>query len=354
MNGSKFHWKELERVVADVFCGAGVPLTYARVAAESLVHADLRGIESHGVSRLPIYVKRIESGLLDTRNEPRIMMQDGATALVDGGNQLGAIVGMRALEQAAVLSRQYGIGLVGVRHSNHFGSCSFYADRAIKEGLILLVLSNAPQAMAPTGGRKPFFGTNPLAIGIPTKQEPPFLLDMATSVVARGKIALAAKGGKSIPAHWAIDQAGAPTTDPKQALLGSVLPIGGPKGYGMAMFIDILCGVLTGAAYGPGVCSLYENETDPQNVGHFFLAIDINRFMPRDEFCAGMDAYIREIKAIPRAEGVEEIFIPGEMERRNMHERTENGIPLNPEILEELAQVCHRYGVDLDSARVCC
>lgn len=350
MNPTLFHWKRLEQVVAEVLVQAGVRGEHARIVAESLVHADLRGIESHGLSRLPIYVQRIEAGLIELNEEPVVFKQEGATALVDGKNQLGAVVGIAALEEAIRLSRQMGIGVVGVRHSNHFGSCSYYAERAMAEGFILLVLSNAPEAMAPTGGIRPFFGTNPIAVGIPAGEESPFLLDMATSVAARGKIALAAKKGESIPSDWAIDQHGKETTDPKQALLGSLLPIGGAKGYGLAMFIDILCGLLTGAAAGPHVKSLYENWHDPQNVGHLFLTIDIQRFMPTPAFYANMDAYIREVKSVPTREGVSEILIPGEIESRIKHERMKNGIPFDLPLAEELNQLCRSYGVELAAA----
>ncbi|UIO40104.1 Ldh family oxidoreductase [Brevibacillus brevis] len=350
MHPALFHWKRLEQVVTEVLVQAGARHEHARLVAESLIHADLRGIESHGLARLPIYIQRIEAGLIELNDEPVVWKQDGATALVDGKNHLGAVVGVAALEEAIKLSRQMGIGLVGVRHSNHFGSCSYYAERAITEGKILIVLSNAPEAMAPTGGIRPFFGTNPIAAGIPAGEEPSFLLDMATSVAARGKIALAVKKGESIPADWAIDANGKETTDPTKALLGSLLPIGGAKGYGLAMFIDILCGLLTGAATGPHVKSLYDNWHDPQNVGHLFLTVDIERFMPLPDFCANMDAYIREVKSVPRKEGVSDIFIPGEIESRKKQERMENGIPFDPNLTKELSQLCRTYGVDLQAA----
>jgi LDH2 family malate/lactate/ureidoglycolate dehydrogenase len=220
----------------------------------------------------------------------------------------------------------------------------------IEHGLILLVLSNTPEAMAPTGGIRPFFGTNPIAIGIPAGQEPPFMLDMATSVAARGKIALAAKKGEAIPADWAIDPHGVPTTDPEQALLGSLLPIGGAKGYGLAMFIDIMCGLLTGAASGPGVRSLYDNWEHPQNVGHLFLTIDIERFLPLPLFRKHMDAYIRQIKAVPKKAGTAEILVPGEIEGRKVQDRLTNGIPIPLNIQRELTALCDAYGVDLNDA----
>ncbi|MFD2371544.1 Ldh family oxidoreductase [Brevibacillus sp. GCM10020057] len=352
MNRIRYDWKRLEEAAAELFMRARVPHNHAQTVAQSLVHADLRGVESHGLSRLPIYLRRIEAGVICLDKEPEVVKQEGAMALIDGSNHLGAVVGVAAMDLAMSLARQAGISFVGVRHSNHFGSCSYYAERAIEQGLILLVLSNAPEAMAPTGGIRPFFGTNPIAIGIPAGSEPPFLLDMATSVVARGKIALAAKKGEPIPEGWAIDQEGLATTDPQRALLGSLLPIGGAKGYGLAMFIDILCGLLTGAASGPDVKSLYDNWTQPQNIGHVFLAVDVRRFWPLAVFQDRMDAYIREIKSVPRQAGVAEILIPGEIEGRKMREQKANGVSLSPAIAQELEQLCAAYGVDWGRTRI--
>lgn len=349
---TRFCWTKLETLATEVFKQTGVSAAKAKVVAESLVHADLRGIESHGLSRMPIYVKRIEAGLIERVEEPQLVIQEGATALVDGKNQLGAVVGLMALEQAIKLARQTGIGFVGVRHSNHFGTCSYYAERAIAEGLILLALTNAPESMAPSGGIRPFLGTNPIAVGIPAGQEPSFLLDMATSVTARGKIVMAAKKGEAIPADWAIDKDGMPTTKPEQALLGSLLPIGGAKGYGLAMFIDLLCGLLTGAAFGPGVKSLYDNWEHPQNVGHIFFVIDIQRFMPLPVFQQNMDEYIRQVKSGPKKEGTSEILIPGEIESRKRQERLKNGIPYSANVVEELTQLCATYGINFGDAQL--
>ena len=216
--------------------------------------------------------------------------------------------------------------------------------------MILLVLSNASQTMPPTGGIRPFLGTNPLAVGVPAGEKSPFILDMATSVVARGKIIVEAQKGNSIPLGWAVDKEGNPTTDAHAALEGSVLPLGGPKGYGISMFIDILAGVLTGAGFGKYVNNMYENWQEPQNVGHIFLAIDINRFMPIEFFKARMDQYITEIKAEPKAPGVEEIFIPGEIESIKAKERMENGIVLPLKVAQELEEIGARYGVNLAEA----
>lgn len=349
---TRFHWKKLEEFTADVFKRAGVRKEHAVTVAESLVHADLRGIESHGVARMPIYVQRIQKGMLETNKEVHVVSQHQSSILVDGENMLGAVVGEKVLDLAVNHAKDSGIAAVGVRNSNHFGACSYYAQKAIQEGIILLVLSNAPQTMAPTGGIRSFFGSNPIAIGIPAGEETPFLLDMASSVVARGKIAIASKKGEAIPLGWALDQYGQPTTDAQAALEGSILPIGGPKGYGIAMFIDIICGVLTGAGYGESVYSLYDNWEKPQNVGHFFIAIHIDRFIPMKLFQALIDQYIRQIKAVPLASGVEQIFIPGELEHRTMLERRVAGIPLPPHITKELDDIGRQYQLDVYKAKI--
>jgi LDH2 family malate/lactate/ureidoglycolate dehydrogenase len=352
LGATLFQWKKLQEFSEEVFFRAGVPRQHAETVAHSLVHADLRGIESHGLARMPIYVERIERGLVEPQNDVAVISSLDSAILVDARNQLGAVAGMKALSLALEGARENGTAFVGVRSSNHFGACSYYVEKALAEGMILLVLSNAPQTMAPTGGIRPFFGSNPLAIGIPAGEEPSFLLDMATSVAARGKIVLAAKKGESIPEGWALDAAGRPTTDPHEALEGSILPIGGAKGYGIAMFIDILCGVLTGAGYGEKVYSLYDNGEHPQNVGHVFFAIDINRYMPLPLFRQQMDLYIRQVKAVPKAEGVAEILIPGEFEARLKQERERTGIPLATPIVRELTALGNAYGVDLNDARL--
>lgn len=327
-----------------------MPEAHASIVAESLVHADLRGIESHGVSRLPIYVERIQKKLIQPDQEVRVVQDNGSTILIDGQNQLGAVVGNIALGEVLKRAEQTGIAMVGARHSNHFGACSFYAQKAIQAGQILIVLSNAPQTMAPIGGVRPFLGTNPLAIGIPSKEEVPFLLDMATSIVARGKIVQAEKEGKTIPLGWAIRSDGQPTTNPTEALAGSILPLGGAKGYGLALFVDILCGLLTGAGFANQVYSLYENWDHPQNIGHIFIAIHVDHFVSYERFVQSMDHYIRQLKSEPTAVGVTEILIPGEREHRCEIERKKSGILLGQATVSELQRIAKANQVDLEDA----
>ncbi|OLO28649.1 malate dehydrogenase [Alkalihalophilus pseudofirmus] len=347
---TKFDWKKLQSFCTDVFKAAGVPVKSAEIVAESLVEADLRGVDSHGVVRTSIYLKRMEEGMIQPDSNFFTHSETDTMALLDGNNNFGSVVGMEALNKALDKAEKSGIGVVGVKNSNHFGTGAYYAKKAIDQGFILLVLSNASQTMPPTGGVRPFLGTNPLAIGVPTGTDVPFILDMATSVVARGKIIVASQKGESIPEGWAIDKEGNPTTDANAALEGSVLPLGGPKGYGISMFIDILAGVLTGAGFGKYVNNMYENWEDPQNVGHFFLAININNFMPIDYFKERMDLYIADLKNEPKALGVEEIYIPGELELRRTIERKENGIELPEKVVQELSEIGQKYGIDFTKA----
>jgi len=345
-----FDWLKLQSFCRDVFIRAGVPEAYAATVAESLVQADLRGVESHGVVRTGIYLKRVEQGMMEPHAKPAVAAEHGSVLLLDGNNQFGSVVGSEALELAMERAELNGAAVVGVKGSNHFGTGAYYALKAIERNLILLVMSNASQTMPPTGGVRPFIGTNPLCIGVPAGEENPFILDMATSVVARGKIIVAAQKGEPIPLGWAIDKEGNPTTDAEAALEGSVLPVGGAKGYAISMFIDILSGVLTGAGYGQYVNNMYENWEEPQNVGHFFIAIDISRFMPIEQFKRRVDQYIRQIKSEPRAPGVNEILVPGEIERRQTEYRKRHGIELPPKVAEELRGIGRKYGLELDEA----
>lgn len=345
-----FDWKKLQHYCSTLFVKAGVSQEQADIVAESLIQADLRGVDSHGVVRTSIYLKRIEQNMINPNASVDIESEDEATVLVNGNNNFGAVVGTKALAIAIDKAKKKGAAIVGVKGSNHFGTGAYYALQAVKEDMILLVVSNASQTMPPTGGVRPFIGTNPLAIGVPSGEELPFILDMATSVVARGKVIVAAQKGEEIPLGWAIDKDGNPTTDAEAALEGSVLPVGGPKGYGISMFIDILAGVLTGAGFGRYVNNMYENWEEPQNVGHFYLAIDINRFIPIETFKDRMDLYIREIKSEPKAHGVEEILIPGEIEHRLVLKRKSEGINLPIKVVEELAEIGRRYGLDMTQA----
>ncbi|NYZ15105.1 Ldh family oxidoreductase [Azospirillum sp. RWY-5-1] len=337
--------QDLTAFCADIFRGAGVPAEVAGVVADSLVYADLRGVGSHGVLRTEIYLRRAAEGMVDPHAEVRIERDGGSTLLVDGSNNFGAWVGVVAVDHAIARAKQTGACVVGVRRSNHFGTAAYFVERAIRQGCAAMVMSNASQTMAVTGGMTPFVGTNPVAFGFPTGREAPFILDMATSVVAKGKILAKAKLGGSIPEGWAIDVDGNPTTDAQAAVAGTVLPLGGAKGSGLSMVIDILSGVLTGAGYGPSIKSMYDNWEEPQDVGHFMLVVDIDRFLPLSAFTDRLADYIDTLKRQPRAPGVDEILHAGEPEFRLQSAASASGLDLPDPLVADLKSMGARYGL---------
>ena len=324
---------------------ADIPARDADLIAEALMRANLRGVDSHGVIRVPIYIKRLKKGLVNPKPNITILRETPATAVMDGNNGFGQVVATRAMELAITKAREVGVGLVGIRNSTHFGAAAFFSMMALKHEMIGVVLANSYPTVAPWGGRAPYFGTNPMSIAVPTGQELPVVLDMATSVAALGKILLAAQKGDPIPAGWAVSPDGEVTTDAAKALNGALLPFGGPKGSAISLLIDVVAGVLTGAAFGPSVGDLYKNMERPQNVGQMMGAINISCFSDGNEFKNRMGKMIRELKSVPPAKGVSEVLLPGEIETRTQQRRETEGIPLNPTMIAELYQLGEEYGV---------
>lgn len=326
---------------------AEIPPAEADLIAESLVRANLRGVDSHGVARMAIYVKRLRKKLVNPNPMINILRETPAMAVMDGDNGPGQVVAARAMELAMAKARESGIGLVGVCNSNHFGAAAFFTMMALREEMIGMALSNAPATMAPWGGRSPYLGTNPISVAVPAGEELPIVLDMATSVIARGKIILAAQKGECIPSGCAIDTDGEATTDAARALDGCVLPFGGPKGSAISLLIDVLAGVLTGAAFGPHIGDLYRNVECPQCVGHMMGAIDISWFSDIHTFKKRIDQMIRELKSVPPAKGVSEVLLPGEIEMCIERQREAEGIPLTSEVIDDLRNLALDYGVHL-------
>lgn len=326
---------------------AGLVPADAAIVAGNLVGANVRGVDSHGVGRLAsVYVKRIESGLVARETKLTVLREGPAYAVVDGGNGPGAVVCTKAMHIAMDKAREYGIAAVGVCGSNHNGYLAHYLNMAIEQGFISMAFTSAPSNMAPWGGKKPYFGANPLAVGVPAGKERPIVVDMATSVVAKGKIIMAAKTGKpSIPLGWALDAEGHPTTDPEAAIKGTLLPVGGPKGYGLAMLVDVFSGILTGALFGPHIGDMYKEPGRPQDLGHFFIVIRPDMFVPAEEFRQRMDQMIQEVRSQPRAEGVDRIYMPGEIEAEVAEKRLKEGIPFDPKVVAELTELGERLGV---------
>lgn len=338
-----FKKEQLTNYCSLVYQAAGVLKERAEILAASMVHASLRGVESHGVSRTGIYLKRITSGLVQPNAELSIEQNGRSGAILDAKNTIGQYASSEASKLAAELAEKNGIGCVGVRRSNHFGAASFYTLPLARQGYIVIAMSNAPTTMALWGAGKPYTGTNPFSYAVPAGKFEPVVLDMATSIVARGKIRRAWKKGEKIPSGWAIDKNGNPTEDPQEALEGYVLPFGGPKGSAIALFIETMAGVLTGAAFGPELGSMYNDFNKEQNLGHFFIAIAPSILAPGLDFEKRMETMIEQIKALPPSTGNEEVILPGEIESRIEKERAENGIPLEDDVVQELRDIGAQY-----------
>ena len=336
---------ELKRLCSALLQKVKIPPKDADLIAESLVQANLRGVDSHGVARMAIYIERLNKKLVNPRPRIAILQETPAMALVDGDNGSGQVVAKMAMELAVGKAKESGVSLVGIRNSTHFGAAAFFSMMALDKDMIGIALANSYATVAPWGGRIPYFGTNPLSVAVPAGRELPVVLDMATSVAAWGKIILAAQKGEPIPMGWAIDSNGEITTDATKALHGALIPFGGAKGSGISLIIDVLVGLLTGANYGPYVGDLYKNLAHPQNVGQMMGAIDIGRFSDINEFKNRMDTMIREIKLLPRAKGVSEILLPGEPEIRNQQRREREGISLPPTTINDLQKLSSEYGV---------
>lgn len=323
----------------------GVPERDAATAARCLVEADLRGVDTHGLMRLPVYLDRLRRGLVDPAPKLAVERRTPVVGALDGQNGLGFVVGTHAMRDAVEAARVYGIGIVLVRRSTHFGMAASYVLQAIEAGMMSMVFSNASRAMPPWGGREALLGTSPFAAGAPGGTLPPFVLDMAPSVAARGKIRRAERRGETISLGLALDKDGRPTTDPTAALAGVVLPIGGPKGSGLAMMMDIFAGVLTGAAFAGDVGDQQKVLDRPQNVGHLFLALKPDVFVSEADFRQRMDTLVTRVRGVPLAEGFDEILLPGEIEARETVRRQRSGIPYAPAEVSALDAEARTAGV---------
>jgi LDH2 family malate/lactate/ureidoglycolate dehydrogenase len=335
----------LRSLATDITVAAGAERANAAILADALVAADLSGTSTHGMSRLAIYLKRIQKGLIDPRAALTINRQRAATLAVDAGNGLGQVQATKVLDQLIPMARTGGVACATIRNSQHFGAVSYYCNRAADQDMILLATTSCEPAMSPEGGCEAFFGTNPIAASFPSGKDFHVKIDLATSLVARGNIIAAQKRGESIPQGWALDPDGNPTTDASQALLGTVLTMAGHKGYALALMVELLSSVLSGAAIGPDIGSMYKNLDRKQDVGHFFCLLDIDAFMDVKEFKARVDATIDRIKNCRRRPGVQEILIPGERSARTMRENLADGVTIDEATMNELKQLSMQLGV---------
>jgi LDH2 family malate/lactate/ureidoglycolate dehydrogenase len=338
---------QLEIFCVEVLQKLGVPREEAAITAKTLVMSNLRGVDTHGVIRLPYYAAKLKGGGLKPSLNLTTEKETIATALLDGHDGIGQVISHRAMEMAIRKAKQAGVSYVAVKNSNHFGACAYYSMMALDHDMIGFTATNASPRLAPTGGVERLFGNNPWSIAVPAGKRPPVVLDMANSVVAAGKIRSLRKEGKRIPEGWALDKYGEPTTDPDEALKGILLAIGGYKGYGITLMVDLLTGVLTASNYGPRVKTV-DQDAEPAGIGHCFMAIDLAALTDVAAFKARMDAYIDEIKSSKKARGSEMIYLPGEPEHLRSQERREKGIPLQAKVVEELRGIGRDLGVSFD------
>jgi len=334
--------KQAQDFCVECFLKFGVPKEDAENIADHLVLANLRGVDSHGLIRVPYYIEGIRKGLVQARSETRVVEESSGITLLDGGNGLGIPVATKATDLAIDKAKSIGVGVVGVRNLGHVGMLAYYTKKVVERGFIGFACVNAPAVMAPWGGRERIFGTNPMCIGFPMDEERSIILDMATSVMAHFKIKMATLRGEKIPEGVALDRQGRPTTDPKEAFEGVLLPFGGYKGYGLVLAIEVLTSALLGALQSKSI------EWHPSTQGGFFISvIDVSRFRNYDEYKKDVLHLVDVVKSCPLAEGVKEILIPGEIEEREAEKRLRDGIPLETATWKELMNLAKELNVKL-------
>lgn len=337
--------ERLKKFVATVYKTLNVPEADADLLADSLVQADLWGHQSHGVLRVSWYAERLRHGVMRAVTKPAFVVDAGAVALIDGQDGVGQVLTAMAMREAIKRAKVHGIGAVAVRNSNHFGTCMYYTLMAAREGCVGFLSTNGSPAIAPWGGKKKTIGNNPWSWAAPAGQFAPMVLDMANTVVARGKIYLAKNRNETIPPGWALNAAGHPTTDPQEAIDGLILPVGGHKGYAITVMMDMLSGVLTGSKWGAGVYGPYQHS-QKSGAGHFMIAINIETFRPLAEFNATQEQMIAAIKAVPLAPGCDEVFYPGEIEARNDRKNRQAGLSLPRDTVADLIKVAGQLGLE--------
>lgn len=331
---------------------AGLSEEDAFTASDSLVFANLRGIDSHGVVRLPAYVKRLEAGGAKAKPSITVLRDRPALALVDGDNGLGQVIGSYAAKLAVEKARNTGSGFIAVKGSAHYGAASYYSVQIAKQNMIGFSTTGTTQSVAAWGGAQKVLGNDPLSIAVPYQEGKPLVLDISMSKVAGGKLKLAAKNNQKIPSGWGIDKQGRNTEDPNAILDGGAhLPFGDHKGYGLAVMMEILTGVLTGANMLSQIQSWTKYPENPSNIGHCFGALDITCFMDLSEFQTRLNTLVRGIKSSPLMEGVQAIYMPGEIELKTEEERRTQGIPISPKVWSELTAVSQTYGEEINALK---
>ena len=336
----------LATFASDMLVAVGVPDADAVLVADCLVQAELWGHPSHGMLRLSWYVARIRAGVVDPASKPGTVVDRGAVAVVDGREGLGHVLAAGAAREAVRRAKEHGVGIVAVRNSNHFGMSAHYTRMIAEAGCVGVLTTNSSPSMAPWGGRARTVGANPWSVATPAGAHGVAVMDISNGNVARGKIYAARERGTQIPAGWAIDADGAPTTDPAAALSGLLLPMAGHKGYAIAFMLDVLSGVLTGSSFGTGVGGPQQAERRSGS-GHLVLALDVEAFLPLEEFNRRIQRLIEEVKSVPLAEGFDEVFYPGEVEDRSRARTWREGVNLPAGTLADLERLAEQVGVPL-------
>ena len=339
---------DLSRFIAAAFERVGLPAEDAAEVAELMTEADLTGADAHGIFRLPQYVRRIQAGGVNPKPHIEVHQTGPATALVDGDNGMGHLVMSRATEEAIVIARETGVAWVGARRSNHAGTAGLYAEMPVRHGMVgvYAAVANANH-MAPWGGSELLLGTNPLAIGIPCGDKPPFVLDMATTVVSYGTVKKYALHGGSMPPDWLVSRVdGKPITDPRRAQEGLLLPIGGYKGSGLALALGLLAGPLNGAMFGRDVIDFNADDSGETNTGHFIVALDVSRFLPLDAFAAEVNRHLDDLRRSEPLPGADPIRLPGDQRAARREERAANGVPIPEPLGVQLDALAGTLGIE--------
>ncbi len=329
--------KKLKNIINKIFVSHGLTKKDSSVCADALINAELVGAPTHGLSRLKMYCDRIKKKLINPRPNIKIKKFSQSISCINANNSIGFVAADLAIKTAIKNAKKTGISLVGVKNSGHYGLSGYYAEKAVRNNLIVFCFTNAPPAIAPYGAKKSLFGTNPICFGTPTSSKIPFILDTSVSIINRGKIRLAARTKKKIPRGVALDKFGKPTTDPKKALSGVQLPIAEYRGSGLAWMVDILSGVLTGGNHGGKVKDPFEDFSGPQNIGHLFLAIKPNLFV--GNYTQRMKENIKRVKKLPKIKGVKKIYYPGENKYNRYKSNLKKSILIPKNILKDIEKL---------------
>jgi len=341
--------EKLASVVADIFVALGIAPADARLVADDLVLADLEGIGSHGVMLLPMYVERIQKGSVSTASRGEVVGNNRTALVIDAGNALGQLVAHQAVGLVSQRAREFGMATVAVRNAFHFGTAGRYARLIAGHGCVGIVMSNTRPLMPAPGGAEALTGNNPIAFALPSSGAHPVEVDMALSATAMGKIRLAAAAGQSIPADWAMAADGKPTTDPNEAIKGMLAPAAGPKGFGLAFVIDLLCGGLSGGAIGADVRPLYGDLSEPYRCSQLFIAIDTGAFPAGDDFADRVSEQAKRVTQSKRAPGIDRVYAPGELAHAT-REKNAGLCTLSRQTYDSLITTGKSVGIDMPAA----